>query len=180
MKQLIEDLLAYSRVGAAGREMQSTDCGAALQRALLNLRAAIEASGATITQDLLPTVTGDGAQLAQLFQNLVGNAIKFRSTDAPCIDVRAHEQDGAWVISIKDNGIGIDPQYFERIFIMFQRLHAKTEYSGTGIGLAICKKIIDRHGGRIWVESLPGQGCTFFFTLPKPHEVPPDDRMNQP
>jgi len=180
MKQLIEDLLAYSRVGAAGREMQSTDCGAALQRALLNLRAAIEASGATITHDLLPTVIGDGAQLAQLFQNLVGNAIKFRSTDAPCIDIRAHEQDGAWVVSVKDNGIGIDSQYFERIFIMFQRLHAKTEYSGTGIGLAICKKIIDRHGGRIWVESLPGQGCTFFFTLPKPHEAHSDDRMNQP
>jgi light-regulated signal transduction histidine kinase (bacteriophytochrome) len=177
---LIEDLLAYSRVGAGGREMQSTDCGAALQRALLNLRAAIEASGATITHGPLPTVTGDGAQLAQLFQNLVGNAIKFRSTDAPCIDVRAHEQDDAWVVSVKDNGIGIDPQYFERIFIMFQRLHAKAEYSGTGIGLAICKKIIERHGGRIWAESLPGQGCTFCFTLPKPHEAPSDDRMNRP
>jgi len=180
MKQLIEDLLAYSRVGAGGREMQSTDCGAALQRALLNLRAAIEATGATVTHGLLPTVTGDGAQLAQLFQNLVSNAIKFRSQDAPCIDVRAHEQGDAWVVSVKDNGIGIDPQYFERIFIMFQRLHAKAEYSGTGIGLAICKKILDRHGGRIWVDSLPGQGCTFCFTLPKPHEARSDDRMNQP
>jgi PAS domain S-box-containing protein len=180
MKQLIEDLLAYSRVGTGGREMQSADCGAALQRALLNLRAAIEASGATITHGPLPTVTGDGSQLAQLFQNLIGNAIKFRSTDAPCIDVGAQEQDNAWVVSVKDNGIGIDPQYFERIFIMFQRLHAKGDYSGTGIGLAICKKIIDRHGGRIWAESLLGHGCTFCFTLPKPREADPEGRVNPP
>jgi len=180
MKQLIEDLLAYSRVGMRGREFQLTDCGASLQSALVNLRAAIDASGTTITHDPLPSVTADGSQLAQLFQNIIGNAIKFRSAEAPCIHVRAQEQDDAWVISIKDNGVGIDPPYFERIFIMFQRLHGKGEYPGTGIGLAICKKIVDRHGGRIWVESEPGRGCTFCFALPKRQEADSGNHLKQP
>jgi PAS domain S-box-containing protein len=167
MKQLIEDLLAYSRIGTRGKEFQPTDCDAALRKALTNLRAAIEQSGAVITSDPLPTVDADDTQLAQLLQNLIGNAIKFRGADAPSIHVSVEEQDKAWRFGVKDNGIGIDPQYFERIFMMFQRLHSKADYPGTGIGLAICKKVIDRHGGRIWVESQAGRGSTFYFTLPK-------------
>ena len=187
MKRLIEDLLAYSRVGTRGREIRLTECEAVLQRALVNLRAAIDASGATITYDPLPSVIADGSQLVQLFQNLIGNAIKFRSADAPRIHVGALEQDDAWVVSIQDNGLGISAQHFERIFAMFQRLHGKDEYPGTGIGLAICKKIVDRHGGRIWVASQPGRGCTFSFTLPNQHYAdsachlnPGDEREHEP
>ena len=167
MKQLIEDLLAYSRVGTRGKEFQSTDTGAALAKAILNLRAAQEASGAAITHGVLPTVVADGAQLTQLFQNLLGNAMKFRAADPPKIHVGCEERNDVWVFTVTDNGIGLDPQYSERIFMMFQRLHTKAEYPGTGIGLAICKKIVDRHGGRIWVDSQPGKGCTFGFTLPR-------------
>ncbi|MGB5079929.1 MAG: ATP-binding protein [Burkholderiales bacterium] len=167
MKQLIEDLLAYSRVGTRGSEFKPADGEAVLYKALANLRAATEASGAAITHDPLPTLTADESQLVQLLQNLIGNAIKFKGSETPRIHVGAKEEDGAWVLSIKDNGIGIDPQYFERIFILFQRLHGKAEYPGTGIGLAICKKIVDRHGGRIWVESKLGHGCCFYFSLPK-------------
>jgi PAS domain S-box-containing protein len=170
MKQLIEDLLAYSRVGTRGREPEPTDARAALDQALANLRAAIESTGATVTHDALPTVRADASQLAQLFQNLVGNALKFRAAEAPRIHVGAREQADEVVLSVRDNGIGIDPQYFERIFVIFQRLHSKAEYDGTGIGLAICKKIVDRHGGRIWVESQPGQGSTFYCTLPRVRE----------
>jgi PAS domain S-box-containing protein len=170
MKQLIEDLLAYSRVGTRGRDPEPTDAQAALDQALANLRAAIEASGAAVTHDPLPTVRADGSQLVQLFQNLVGNALKFRGGEPPRIHVGAREKDAEVVLSVRDNGIGIDPQYFERIFVIFQRLHSKAEYEGTGIGLAICKKIIDRHGGRIWVESQPGQGSTFYCTLPRVRE----------
>jgi light-regulated signal transduction histidine kinase (bacteriophytochrome) len=171
MKQLIEDLLAYSRVGTRGRDPEPTDAQGALEQALANLRAAVEASGATVTHEPMPTVRADASQLVQLFQNLIGNALKFRSSDAPRVHVGVEERDGGWVFSVRDNGIGIDPQYFERIFVIFQRLHSKAEYSGTGIGLAICKKIVDRHGGRIWVESQPGQGSTFYCTLPKIHEA---------
>jgi len=167
MKQLIEDLLAYSRVGTRGREPEPTDAQAALDQALANLRAAIESSGATVTHDALPVVRADAPQLAQLFQNLVGNAVKFRGAEPPRIHVGVREKDDQVVLSVRDNGIGIDPQYFERIFVIFQRLHSKAEYEGTGIGLAICKKIVDRHGGRIWVESQPGQGSTFYCTLPR-------------
>ncbi len=170
MKQLIEDLLAYSRVGTRGREFRPTEAGAALKKALANLRGALEASGAEVSSDPLPRVVADEPQLAQLLQNLLGNAIKFKGADPPRIGVGAKELDEAWEFSVRDNGIGIDPQYFERIFLMFQRLHSKADYAGTGIGLAICKKIVDRHGGRIWVESTPGQGCTFHFTLPKQQE----------
>jgi PAS domain S-box-containing protein len=167
MKRLIEDLLAYSRVGTRGKDFKSTDAEVALQKALVNLRAAVEEGGASVTHDPLPTIAADDTQLAQLFQNLVGNALKFRGTDAPHVHVSAEDHGGEWVFGVKDNGIGIEPQYFERIFMVFQRLHVKTEYPGTGIGLAICKKVVDRHGGRIWVESQPGQGSKFCFALPK-------------
>jgi PAS domain S-box-containing protein len=167
MKQLIEDLLAYSRVGTRGKELVSTDTQAALNKALLNLRAAQEASAAVITHGQLPAVVADGQQLTQLFQNLLGNAMKFRAEAPPKIHVACEERPDVWVFTVSDNGIGLDPQYSERIFMMFQRLHTKAEYPGTGIGLAICKKIVDRHGGRIWVESQPGRGCTFGFTIPR-------------
>jgi PAS domain S-box-containing protein len=167
MKQLIEDLLAYSRVRTRGREFRSVACEEVLGRVLVNLRAAIEASGATVTHDPLPTIEGDDSQLVQLFQNLIGNALKFRGAAAPQVHVGAIERDAEWDLCFRDNSIGIEPQSFERIFLVFQRLHDKGEYPGTGIGLAICKKVVDRHGGRIWVESKSGEGSTFRFTLPK-------------
>jgi PAS domain S-box-containing protein len=167
MKQLIEDLLAYSRVGTHGKEFQPTDCEAALQKALVNLRAAIESGVATVTHDPLPTVNADGFQLVQLFQNLIGNAIKFKGAQTPRIHISVEERVDTWMFAVKDNGIGIDSEYFERIFMVFQRLHSRADYPGTGIGLAICKKVVDRHGGRIWIESQAGLGSTFYFTLPK-------------
>jgi PAS domain S-box-containing protein len=170
MKQLIEDLLAYSRVGTRGKEFQNVDAGASLDRALANLRASIESSGAKITRDALPEVLADGAQLSQVFQNLIGNAIKFRGEEPPRIHVGAQARDTVWVFSVKDNGIGLDTQYADRIFMMFQRLHNKAEYPGTGIGLAIVKKIVERHGGRIWVESEPGKGASFGFTIAREHD----------
>ncbi len=174
MKQLIEDLLAYSRVGTRGKPFQRVDCEAAFEKAVANLRGAIELSGATITHDPLPSAIGDQGQLVQVFQNLIGNAVKFRGDAAPVVHVGARHAASGCQYFVKDQGIGIDPQYFERIFLMFQRLHSKAEYPGTGIGLAICKKIVDRHGGRLWVESQPGKGCTFLFTLspqPAPEEA---------
>jgi len=173
MKQLIEDLLAYSRVGTRGRDFAEVDSAAALAKALANLRGAQEASGAKVTWDALPRVVADASQLTQMFQNLIGNAMKFRGTDAPRIHVGSETRDHVWVFTVRDNGIGLDTQYADRIFMMFQRLHNKAEYPGTGIGLAICKKIVDRHGGRIWVESQPGHGCTFGFTLPRPTQGSP-------
>jgi PAS domain S-box-containing protein len=167
MKQLIEDILVYSRVGTRTRELKPVASEAALAKAVVNLRAAIEASGGTVTHEPLPQVAGDEPQLVQLFQNLIGNALKFKGTEAPRIHVSATEKPDAWEFAVRDNGIGIDPQYFERIFMVFQRLHSKGEYSGTGIGLAICKKVVDRHGGAIRVESRPGEGSTFLFTLPR-------------
>jgi light-regulated signal transduction histidine kinase (bacteriophytochrome) len=131
----------------------------------------IEDDGAVITHDPLPTVDGDDSQLAQLFQNLIGNAIKFRGAAAPSVHISAKDQGEAWLFGVEDNGIGVDPQYFERIFMVFQRLHNRTEYPGTGIGLAICKKVVDRHEGRIWVESKPERGSKFCFTLPKEREI---------
>ena len=168
MKQLIEDLLAYSRVGTRDKNFKPVDAESSLKRALTNLRAAIQDSGATVTQDKLPTIPCDEVQLAQLFQNLIGNALKFRKPDvAPAVHVGAAEQGAEWEFTVRDNGIGIEPQYFERIFMVFQRLHDKGEYPGTGIGLAIVKKVVERHGGRIWVQSQPGAGTTFHFTMPK-------------
>jgi light-regulated signal transduction histidine kinase (bacteriophytochrome) len=167
MKQLIEDLLAYSRVGTRSREFHPVAVDAALRRALGNLRAAVEEASASISYEGLPTLEADEVQLTQLFQNLIGNALKFRSASVPRIDVSASETDREWEFAVKDNGLGIEPAYFERIFMVFQRLHSKGEYPGTGIGLAICKKVVERHGGRIWVESQLGAGSCFRFTLPK-------------
>ncbi len=171
MKQLIEDLLAYSRVGTKAQDFAPVSMEAALRRALFNLRAALEEAGAAVTYDALPTVQGDEVQLGQLLQNLVGNALKFRSASVPRIHVGVTEKDSEWEFEVRDNGIGIELQYFERIFMVFQRLHNKGEYPGTGIGLAICKKVLERHGGRIWVASRPAQGpsqgSSFHFTLPR-------------
>jgi PAS domain S-box-containing protein len=168
MHQLINDILAYSRVGTRGKPFEHLESREPLDRALGNLQTEIEEIGVEVISDWLPMVTGDRDQLAQLFQNLVGNAIKYRRTgEPPRIHIAAEERADAWEFRVHDNGIGIDPRYAERIFQIFQRLHTVGEYPGTGIGLAICKKIVERHGGRIWVESEPGKGSTFFFTLPK-------------
>ncbi len=167
MSQLITDLLSYSRVERMGQPLQPTDANQALAHALAALRASIEEAGATITHDHLPTVAADPTQLIQLFQNLIGNAVKFRHPDRPCqVHVGAEMQDGQWLLSIRDNGIGIEPKQYQRVFVIFQRLHTREKYPGTGIGLAICKKIVERHGGRIWLKSKSGEGSTFFFTLP--------------
>lgn len=166
MQALINALLTYSRVGTQAKEFEPTDCDAVLDTILAGLKAAIEDSGAVITRDPLPTVMGDGTQLGQLFQNLVGNGVKFRGAAAPQIHISSRRNGNGWIFSVRDHGIGIDSRYAERIFVMFQRLHAKGEYPGTGIGLAICKKIVERHSGQIWVESQPGDGATFFFTIP--------------
>ncbi len=166
MQSLIQDLLAFSRVGSKGVELVSTSSENALNRAIKNLRGAIVDSGARVTHDPLPSVLADEMQLTQLFQNLLGNAIKYRRADTPGVHVAAR-QNGAkkWIFSVQDNGLGIEPQYFERIFGMFQRLHGREEFSGTGMGLAICKKIVERHGGDISVESTIGQGSTFRFSM---------------
>jgi PAS domain S-box-containing protein len=166
MQRLIQDLLAYSRVGTKGQELLAISSEQALQQALINLRGAIEEKGALVTHDPLPTVLADEVQLIQLFQNLVGNAIKYQSPGVPKVHITA-VRNGAnkWTFSVQDNGLGIDSQYFEKIFGMFQRLHKREEFAGTGIGLAICKKIIERHDGSISVESQPGQGSTFRFAL---------------
>jgi len=168
MKQLIEDLLAYSRVGTRGKELVPVQAQAVLDKALVNLRAAIEQSEATVTHGPLPEVNADDTQLVQLLQNLIANAIKFRKKEeAPRIHVGAEDAGDEWRFSVADNGIGIEQQYFDRIFMVFQRLHTQDEYPGTGIGLAICRKVVERHRGRIWVESAHGKGSTFRFTLPK-------------
>jgi PAS domain S-box-containing protein len=169
MQQLINDLLSYSRVSSRGEVSQPVDCNAALARALANLKSAVEEAGAEVVCADLPTVNGDPMQLAQLFQNLIGNAIKFHGRAAPVVRVLAQEGEGEWLFSVSDNGIGMEQEYLERIFVIFQRLHGKGQYAGTGIGLAICKKIVERHGGRIWAESQPGKGSTFRFTIPN-HE----------
>ena len=166
MQELINDLLAYSRVGTRAKPFEPTDVGAVLERTLVNLQPAIEESGAVVTHDRLPTILADPVQLGQLFQNLIGNAIKFRSAEPPRIHVSAALADGEWTFGVRDNGIGIDMEFADRIFVMFQRLHSRSEYAGTGIGLAICKKIVERHGGRMGVRSAPGRGSTFTFTIP--------------
>ncbi len=173
MQQLIRDLLAYSRVGTRSQPVDPTDCQLILQQVLDNLQMAIAESGAIVTADALPTLHVDPTYMSQLLQNLVTNAIKFRSDRTPqiCISVCYQTQPKEWLFRVADNGIGIAPDSFERIFLIFQRLHTRSEYPGTGIGLAICKKIVDRHGGRIWIESELGQGTTFYFTIPDRQKV---------
>jgi len=166
MQTLIDDLLAYSRVGSRGKAFEPVELEAVLQRACKNVQQRIGESRAGVTYDALPAVMGDRTQLVQLFQNFISNAIKFRSDQPPAIHIGVQQQTETWLFSVRDNGIGIEPEFAERIFVIFQRLHARDEYPGTGIGLAICKKIVERHGGRIWVESKLGQGATFYFTLP--------------
>jgi light-regulated signal transduction histidine kinase (bacteriophytochrome) len=166
MQGLIKDILAYSRVGSRGKEFKSISSEVVLAHALSNLKTGIEQSGAVVTRDPLPVVTGDNSQLVQLFQNLIGNAIKFHKEGAPRIHVSAHQQGNEWVFSVADTGIGIAPESFARIFLIFQRLNDRKQYPGTGIGLAICKKVVERHGGEIWAKSEPGMGSTFYFTLP--------------
>jgi len=168
MQQLIRDLLAYSRLGTRNQPAEPVDCQVILCQALDNLQMAIYESGAVVTAEVLPTLLVDPTYMGQLLQNLVANAIKFRSNRPPHIQIAVtyQPQPKEWLFSIADNGIGIEPDSFERIFLIFQRLHTRSEYPGTGIGLAICKKIVDRHGGRVWLESTLGQGTTFYFTIP--------------
>ena len=166
MQLLIRDLLAYSRVGSKGKELVDTSSAEALQHAIHNLRGAIEGSAALVTHDALPSVMADEMQLTQLFQNLVGNAIKYRRAGVPRVHITAVPNDAnKWMFSVQDNGLGIESQFFEKIFGVFQRLHKREEFDGTGIGLAICKKIVERHGGTISVESTFGEGSTFYFPL---------------
>jgi light-regulated signal transduction histidine kinase (bacteriophytochrome) len=170
MQALINDLLAYSRVGTRGAEFTPTDCNQIVDQVVGDLGAAIEDEQAVVTRGDLPTINADTLQLSQLFQNLIGNAIKFHGERAPRVEVTAERRDRDWLFAVRDNGIGIEPEYADRIFVIFQRLHSRAEYAGTGIGLAICKKIVERHGGRIWMESTPGTGTTFYFTLPAREE----------
>ena len=160
------DLLSYSRVTTRGKEFIKIDCNVVIRHVLQDLDMAIKDSNASVTFGELPFIMADQSQIAQLFQNLIGNAVKYHGEQDPKVQVAAEKRDGMWQFSITDNGIGIAPEFFERIFVLFQRLHTRTEYSGTGIGLAVCKKIVERHGGKIWVESEPEKGSTFFFTIP--------------
>jgi PAS domain S-box-containing protein len=167
MQGLLNDLLNYSRVGTQRKPFEAVECETVLIEVLKNLRVAIEESGALVTHDPLPVVIGDPSQLLQVFQNLLSNALKFHTERRPEVHVGAVMSDGMWLLSVRDNGIGIDMQYGERIFQIFQRLHTREEYGGSGVGLAVCKRIVERHQGRIWLESKPGEGATFFFTLPR-------------
>jgi signal transduction histidine kinase len=166
MQRLITDLLAFSRVGTRSGTFAPADLNALLKGALNNLQVTLTQSGAKVSSDPLPSLPVDATQFGQIFQNLIGNAIKFRSERAPEIHVGARQEQKRWLFWVRDNGIGIEPEYFGRIFQIFQRLHTRKHYPGNGIGLAICKKIVERHGGEIWVESQPGQGSSFYFSIP--------------
>lgn len=166
MQAIINDLLTLSRVSTRNTPFARVDAKASLDKALANLRLVIGETGTQIVCEGLPALNADGSQLTQLFQNLVGNAIKFRGSETPRVEIGAEQKDGEWLFHVRDNGIGIAPEHYERIFLMFQRLHSKREYPGTGIGLTICKKIVERHGGRIWIESEPDKGTTFYFSIP--------------
>lgn len=172
MKRLIDDLLAVSRVDSHGAPMTEVDLAVAVRRAVGGLAAAAEDAGAKVEVGPMPRVRGDEGQLEQLFANLIGNAIKFRGADPPRVVVTSMRATSEWVVSVEDNGIGIHPDFSDRIFVIFQRLHTPQEYDGTGMGLALCRRIVDRHGGRIWVESSPGAGATFRFTLPASEAAP--------
>ena len=166
MESLIQDLLEYSRVGSRGSEFSETDLEQTLMRSLKNLEVAVEEAAAEVTHDPMPSAVCDGSQVGLVFQNLIANSLKFRGEDHPKVHVGARLDDGEWVFSVSDNGLGIGPEYFERIFVIFQRLLPRDVYEGSGMGLAICRRIVERHGGRIWVESEPGSGATFYFTIP--------------
>ena len=166
MEALIRGLLTYSRLASKEKSFELTNCNEVLDLALSNLHIQIQETDTTICRHPLPALWGDKLQLVQLWQNLLSNAIKYRSDRPLEIEVGAEAQTGSWLFYVKDNGIGIEPRYFERIFAIFQRLHTRTQYPGTGIGLSFCQKIVERHGGKIWVESEPGQGSTFYFTVP--------------
>ncbi len=167
IQRLIDDLLSYTRLGARSLSPQLLDLGEVVGEALSNLQISIVETGASITCDPMPQVEADRTHLVLLFQNLIGNAIKFNGGKKPRVHIRAKAEIDSWVFSVEDNGIGIDAQYFEKIFVVFQRLHAREEYPGTGIGLALCKKIVEQHNGKIWVDSEPGKGSTFHFTIPR-------------
>ncbi len=176
MQNLIRALLKYSQVSRDPWELGEVDCESVFRQILSNLKITMEENRAHVTADPLPRVMGDETQLIQLFQNLIENAIKFRSIAAPVVHVSISQKGTEWVFGVHDNGIGIEPEFFDRIFIIFQRLHSRRKYSGTGIGLAICKRVVERHGGRIWVESSPGTGSTFYFTIPVKTESFSDTR----
>jgi light-regulated signal transduction histidine kinase (bacteriophytochrome) len=172
MQELIDDLLNYARVQTKGRVFEQIDCEEVFERVLFMLQTKVEEENAVITHDPLPVVLADGVQLGQLLQNLLSNALKFHGGEPPCVHVSAERKGHEWVFTVRDQGIGIDPQFAKRIFTIFQRLHTRSEFPGTGVGLAICKRIVERHGGRIWVESELGKGATFYFTLPVSREHP--------
>ncbi|MDD5731068.1 MAG: ATP-binding protein, partial [Candidatus Omnitrophica bacterium] len=167
MQALINGLLTYSRVGTQAEEFRSVDCNATIKRVLRNLQVMIKENNAEVTSDLLPVINADNSQIELLFQNLVGNGIKFHTEQQPRVHISVEDKFTEWVFCVSDNGIGIPPQSAERIFEMFQRLHTRKKYPGTGIGLAVCKKIVERHGGAIWVKSEMGEGAKFYFTIPK-------------
>jgi light-regulated signal transduction histidine kinase (bacteriophytochrome) len=166
MQTLINDLLAYSRLSIRSEAPGSVDCNAVVKAVLSNLEVAIRDAGAIIRAGPLPVIQGDESQLTQLFQNLISNALKFHGTEPPRIEIGVKHVAAEWQFAVRDNGIGIDPKFHERVFVVFQRLHRRDQYPGTGIGLAICKRVVEHHGGRIWVESARGQGATFYFTIP--------------
>ena len=167
MQELIQDLLEYSRVTTKGKEFKEIKMDETLDKVLMDLKMSIDENNVNITQDPLPIVNADDSQMVQLLQNLIGNAIKYRSEENPQIHISAEKEDSYWLFGVKDNGIGIDSKYAERVFTIFQRLHSNEEYDGTGIGLAISKSIVERHGGNIWIESEPDKGSTFYFTIPE-------------
>jgi PAS domain S-box-containing protein len=167
MQQLITDLLTFSRVSTRGKPPEATDSNLVLDEVRRNLEPMVEEKHAVVTNDALPTVRTDRSQFAQVLQNLIANGIKFNRSEAPRVHVSAHEESGDWLFAVKDNGIGIDPAFANKLFVIFQRLHTRQEYPGSGIGLAVCKRIVERQGGRIWFESEPGKGSTFFFTVHK-------------
>ena len=175
MQGLINDLLVLSRVNTRAKPFEPVDCNLLLKKVLRGMGSTIDENQANIEVGSLPTVVGDETQLFQLFQNLIGNAIKFHGAEKPVVKIASKQQDSTWIFSVQDNGIGIDPQFFDRVFIIFQRLHERGAYQGTGIGLSISKKIVERHGGKIWIESEPDKGTTFYFSLPDNPEPKEDD-----
>ena len=167
MQRLINDLLSYAHVGTREEHFEALDANEVVGQVIAHLQAMIESNSAVVTHDELPTVTADVTLMTELLQNLISNAIKFHSQEPPLVHISAQQAGSEWVFSVQDNGIGIDAKYLDRIFAIFQRLHPSDQYAGSGIGLAVCKRVAERHGGRIWCESEPGKGTTFFFSVPK-------------